>query len=65
MGGAVSVGGYVGFLRGSLPKVPAVAPGELPSARLFRGAGHAYLESNLTDAARSVQVNFKSSPFGT
>lgn len=57
--------GYVGFLRGSLPAVKAAAIDDLPSSRLFRGTGQAYLNSNLQDATRSVQVSFKSSPFGT
>ena len=65
LGGTVSEGGYVGFLRGSRPKVQPVAPDDLPSSRVFRGTGQAYLNSNLKDATRSVQVNFKSSPFGT
>lgn len=65
MGGPSTPGGYVGFLRGSLPKVQPVAPDDLPSSRLFRGTGQACLNSNLKDAGQSVQVNFKSSPFGT
>ncbi len=65
MGGPASEGGYVGFLRGSLPKVQPTAPDDLPSSRLFRGTGQTYLNTDLKDAAKSVQVNFKSSPFGT
>ena len=65
MGGAREVGGYIGFVRGMLPKVEPKAPDGLPNSRLFRGTGQAYLNSDLTDAKKSVQVIFKSSPFGT
>ncbi len=65
LGGADSVGGYIGFLRGQLPKVKAKPPKDLPASRLFEGTGQAYLNTNLTDADKSVQVVFKSSPFGT
>lgn len=57
--------GFVGFLRGSLPKVEAKAPVDLPKSRLFQGIGQAYLNTDLTDAAKNIQVHFKSSPFGT
>jgi Domain of unknown function (DUF4962)/Heparinase II/III-like protein len=65
VGGSDSAGGYIGFLRGQLPKVEAKAPDDLPTSRLFAGTGQAYLNSDLTDASNSVQVAFKSSPFGT
>jgi len=65
MGGAREMSGYIGFIRGTLPKVEAKQPNDLPSSRLFRGTGQAYLNSDLTDAGKSVQVIFKSSPFGT
>jgi len=65
LGGPVSSGGYIGFLRGQLPKVEPKAPDDLPASRLFSGTGQAYLNSNLTDAADSVQIAFKASPFGT
>jgi len=65
LGGPENTGGYIGFIRGELPKVPAVPPDELPISRLFRGTGQAYLNTSLTDAENSVQVVFKSSPFGT
>jgi hypothetical protein len=65
IGGARETGGYIGFVRGTLPKVKAKQPDDLPSSRLFRGTGQAYLNSDLTDAGKSVQVIFKSSPFGT
>ena len=64
-GGPVPADGYIGFIRGALPEVRAVTVGELPSSRLFSGTGQAYLNTGLTDAANSVQVVFKSSPFGT
>ena len=64
-GGPVTASGYVGFIRGTLPEVAAQAPDELPTSRLFRGTGQAYLNSSLSDANDSVQVVFKSSPFGT
>jgi len=65
MGGAREMGGYIGFIRGALPKVKAKPPDGLPSSRLFRGTGQAYLNSDITNAGKSVQVVFKSSPFGT
>jgi hypothetical protein len=65
LGGAQSEGGYIGFLRGRLPAVEPQAPAALPTSRLFRGTGQAYLNSSITDAGNSVQVVFKSSPFGT
>lgn len=65
MGGSVEGKGYIGFLRGALPKVKPVPPDDLPSSRLFRGIGQAYLNSNLKDARDDVQIVFKSSPFGT
>ncbi|MHC4085472.1 MAG: DUF4962 domain-containing protein [Planctomycetota bacterium] len=65
MGGAREIGGYIGFIRGALPKVEAKQPDGLPSSRLFKGIGQAYLNSDLTDASKSVQVIFKSSPYGT
>ena len=65
LGGPVSVGGYIGFLRGQLPPVQAEPPTALPTSRLFEGTGQAYLNSNLMDASKDVQVIFKSSPFGT
>ncbi len=65
MGRTREVGGYIGFIRGTLPKVKPKKPDDLPSSRLFRGTGQAYLNSDLTNAGKSVQVVFKSSPFGT
>ena len=65
LGGPSSSGGYIGFIRGQLPKVQAKAPDDLPASRLFEGTGQAYLNTSLTNADDSVQVVFKSSPFGT
>ena len=65
IGGPAETGGYIGFVRGALPEVKAVAPDDLPDSRLFKGIGQAYLNTNITDASESVQVVFKSSPFGT
>ena len=65
LGGPVPTGGYIGFIRGQLPQVPARAPDDLPTSRLFAGTGQAYLNTNLTDADQSVQLVLKSSPFGT
>jgi hypothetical protein len=64
-GGPVPTGGYIGFIRGQLPKVQPKAPTNLPASRLFEGTGQAYLNTCLTNADESVQVVFKSSPFGT
>jgi hypothetical protein len=64
-GGPKSSGGYVGFIRGALPKVQAVPPSDLPASKLFRGTGQAYLNTTIEDARADVQVVFKSSPFGT
>ncbi|KPK37411.1 MAG: hypothetical protein AMJ65_14615 [Phycisphaerae bacterium SG8_4] len=65
LGGPANADGYIGFIRGQLPDVTAVPPDEMPTSRLFAGTGQAYLNTNLTDAGNSVQVVFKSSPFGT
>ncbi len=65
MGGARKTSGYIGFVRGTLPKVEAKPPDGLASSRLFKGTGQAYLNSDLRDASKSVQVIFKSSLFGT
>jgi len=65
MGGPKEESGYIGFLRGALPQVPAVRPDKLPTSRFFKGIGQAYLNTNLIDARKDVQVVFKSSPFGT
>jgi hypothetical protein len=65
LGGPATVGGYIGFIRGALPKVKATPPDNLPASRLFRGTGQAYLNTTLFDADKDVQVVFKSSPFGT
>jgi len=65
MGGPKGMDGYVGFVRGSLPKVTPQAPDDLPTSRLFRGTGQACLNATLLDARDNVQVVFKSSPFGT
>ena len=64
-GGAKPSGGYVGFVRGALPKVNAKAPTDLPTSKLFRGVGQAGLNTSLLDAKDNVEVIFKSSPFGT
>jgi hypothetical protein len=40
-------------------------PDDLPTSKLFRGIGQAYLNTTLRDADQDVQVVFKSSPFGT
>lgn len=65
MGGPSPSGGYVGFVRGTLPKVQAKAPSDLPTSRLFRGIGQAALNTTLLHASEDVQVIFKSSPMGT
>ena len=65
MGGSKEMSGYIGFVRGTLPKVEAKPPDGLASSRLFKGTGQAYLNSDLRDASKSVQVIFKSSLFGT
>jgi len=65
MGGSSDMSGYVGFVRGALPKVEPKAPDELPTSRLFRGTGQAYLNSTLLDANDDVQIVFKSSGMGT
>ena len=65
MGGPARASGYVGFVRGALPKVEPKAPDDLPSSKLFRGTGQAYLNTTLRDADEDVQIVFKSSPFGT
>ncbi|MCP4450828.1 MAG: DUF4962 domain-containing protein [Planctomycetes bacterium] len=65
VGGSRSEGHYIGFMRGALAKVTATSPRDLPASRLFQGIGQAYLNTQILDAQDSVQVVFKSSPFGT
>jgi hypothetical protein len=65
LGGPTKTDGYIGFVRGQLPRVEAKAPTDLPTSRLFAGTGQATLNADLMDAGNSVQVVFKSSPFGT
>jgi len=65
MGGPKQTTGYIGFIRGTLPKVQPKPPEDLPTSKLFRGTGQAYLNTTLKDAKEDVQVVFKSSPFGT
>ena len=65
MGGPAVLSGYIGFLRGALPKVEPKSPDDLPVSKLFSGTGQAYLNTTLKDAGQDVQVIFKSSPMGT
>ncbi|MFH1920063.1 MAG: DUF4962 domain-containing protein [Planctomycetota bacterium] len=65
MGGSSETEGYVGFVRGTLPKAEPKTPDDLPTSRLFRGTGQATLNTTLTSADDDVQVIFKSSPMGT
>ncbi len=65
LGGPVPTEGYIGFIRGQLPRVEAKRPDDLPVSRLFAGTGQACLNTDITDASNDVQVVFKSSPFGT
>lgn len=65
VGGPVKHGGYIGFVRGATAYPAAKAPDDLPTSRLFRGIGQAYLNTNLKDAKQNVELGFKSSPFGT
>lgn len=64
-GGPVDTSGYVGFIRGGLPRVDPDPPVDLPTSRLFRGTGQAFLNTNLENADEDVQIIFKSSPMGT
>ncbi|HPO72081.1 MAG TPA: DUF4962 domain-containing protein [Armatimonadota bacterium] len=65
VGGSPSTGGYIGFVRGTLPPVKPVPPDDLPTSRLFKGTGLAVLNTSLKHAKENVRVLFKSSPFGT
>ena len=65
LGGAPEPSDYIGFLRSALPAVTPLPPDDLPTSRLFAGTGQAMLNTNLQDADQSVQLVFKSSPFGT
>jgi hypothetical protein len=65
LGGPQQADGYIGFIRGQLPEVRPIPPDDLANSRLFEGTGQAYLNTSLTSADESVQVVFKSSPFGT
>ncbi len=63
--GLGSVFDCTGFIRGALAQVEPESPEELPTSRLFKGIGQAFLNSQIINAQDSVQVIFKSSPFGT
>jgi len=65
MGGTGKASGYIGFVRGALPKVAPKPPSDLPTSRLFSGIGQVYLNTTIVNADDDVQVVFKSSPFGT
>ena len=58
-------GDYISFVHGVLPKIKAEKPVSMPSSRVFKGTGQAYLNSDLSNGLNNVQVVFKSSPFGT
>ena len=64
-GGGQEEKGYIGFVRGALPKVEGKPPTGHPASRCFRGTGQAVLNTSLLDAKDNVEVVFKSSPFGT
>ncbi|MBT3201161.1 MAG: DUF4962 domain-containing protein [Phycisphaerales bacterium] len=64
-GGPVRGGDYIAFIRGALPKTPALAPSDLPTSRCFKGTGQTVLNCDLKSAADNVEIIFKSSPFGT
>ena len=57
--------GYVGFVRGALPRVTAKRPVDLPTSRVFRGTGQAVFNTDLEDARKNVELIFKSSPLGS
>lgn len=65
MGGSTETTGYVGFVRGALPKAKPKAPDDLPTSRLFHGIGQACLNTTLGSADEDVQIIFKSSRMGT
>ncbi len=65
LGGPSVGGGYVGFVRGALPDVEAGRLDELPDSRVFEGTGLALLHTDLTDSNNDVQIELKSSPFGS
>jgi hypothetical protein len=65
IGGTVPETGYIGFVRGALPQVKSEPPTGLPTSKLFRGIGQAFLNTTLNNAEDDVQVIFKSSPMGT
>lgn len=65
LGGPQQSGGYIGFIRGVLPPVRSRPLSELPPSKVFRGTGLALLHTDLTDARNDVQIEFKSSPFGS
>ena len=71
MGGPVNTseyhahGDYISFVHGALPQTASIPPDDLPTSRLFRGTGQAFMNSTLADGAENVQIVFKSSPFGT
>lgn len=58
-------GGYFGFLLAARARdLTAVRPDDLPDSAVFPGVGLAFLNSELNDGRRNIQVMFKSSPMG-
>ena len=57
--------GYIGFVRGALPRVEAKRPFDLPTSRCFRGTGQTVFNTDLEDARNNVELIFKSSPLGS
>jgi hypothetical protein len=63
---APGAAGYIEFIRAALlPPVMPQKPTALPTSRVFRGVGQAFLNSGLLGAKDNVSLLFKSSPFGT
>jgi hypothetical protein len=61
------VGGPIGYLRATRPtsRAPvARPPTDWPTARLFRGAGWASLNSNVIEGKENVQVMLRAAPLG-
>lgn len=57
---------YIGFTRmANSSGASAQSPSNLPTSRLFAGVGLAVMNTNLMDATKNLQVQFKADPFGT
>ncbi|HOX39189.1 MAG TPA: DUF4962 domain-containing protein [Candidatus Brocadiia bacterium] len=64
-GGAQPENAYWNCLLDLPGKIEGKPPADIPSSRLFRGIGLAVLNTTILDGSKNIQVQLKSSPFGS